>query len=44
MINAAFLGGFNISDSKIEQYRKLEKMSSNNIKILQCTNQLNIDI
>ena len=44
MLNAVLLGGFKLNSNKIEQYRKLEKMSGNNIKILQCPDQLNIDI
>ena len=44
MLHAVLLGGFKLANNKIEQYRKLEKMSSNNIKILQCPDQLNIDI
>jgi uncharacterized protein YjaG (DUF416 family) len=44
MLTAVFLGGFKISDNKIKEFRQLEKDKSNNIKILQCSNQLNIDI
>ena len=43
VLNAALIGGFKINENKVNEYKQLEKVTSNNIKIFQCVKDLEID-